>query len=150
MTINLYKEKMYDLEKQRLMEFKKLNDDNEKIKFELLTICKLNGKKHLNIICKRCRKNPIEGILYKCCECVDDYYLCEKCEEWNFIYKKHEHNFIKIRSPNIINKINDHFKIEKQNENHNKEIINDNLIEEKFTLTFLNDKNNIKGNNYCL
>ncbi len=98
---------LFDCEEKRKKEFQIQNDENEKNKTELLTICKSNNKKHFNKKCEICEENPIKGILYECSECKE-FYLCEKCEEWNFIYKKHKHNFIKIRKLNLkLNIINE-------------------------------------------
>ena len=139
-VIELNKKTLYHYEKKRNTEFQIKNDENEKKKTELLTMCKSNNIKHFNKICKICGENPIEGILYECSQCKG-YYLCEQCEEWNYIYKKHEHNFIKIRKLNLKLKIineNDEKKQLNIKNNSFEEAINKNIENEEK----INDNNN--------
>ena len=52
---------------------------------------------HYGIKCENCKKNPINGIRYKCNDC-DNYNLCELCRYLNSIQKFHpNNNFIIMR-----------------------------------------------------
>ena len=95
--LNSYRKKWNDLEDKRKQEYEKITKENNDAITHLKELVDSNNIKHYNKTCKKCHKSPIEGILYKCSECHDDYYLCEKCELKNYIDKQHPHDFIKIR-----------------------------------------------------
>ncbi len=95
-NFNLYIKNLEDLEKMRNDEFLEKKNDLEKLKSEFLKINEINNYKHFNIKCKKCGKNPIKGLLYKCSICKD-YYLCDKCEQINYLENTHQHYFLKIR-----------------------------------------------------
>ena len=84
-------------ENERKFEFKKKNEEYEKLKFDFFKIIN-STQKSFNKKCKKCGES-IKGILYECSKC-EGYYLCEKCEEINYLDKNHSHNFIKIRKNN--------------------------------------------------
>ncbi len=101
--LNSYQKKWNDLEDKRKQEYEKITKENNDAITHLKELVDSNNIKHYNKTCKKCNKSPIEGILYKCSECNDDYYLCEKCELKNYIDKEHPHDFIKIRKEKINN-----------------------------------------------
>ena len=105
-NFNLYIKNLEDLEKMRNDEFHEKKNDLEKLKVELLKMNELNNYKHFNIKCKKCGKNPIKGLLYKCSICKD-YCLCDKCEQINYLENTHPHYFLKIRKISKKNNIFD-------------------------------------------
>ena len=139
------------MKKKGMIHFEKEKKFYEKTKFELIGLAKLNNFIHYGKICKKCNKNPIKGILYKCCECKD-YYLCEKCEEINFLYGNHPHNFIKIRKNSSSYEIDtNNMKIINKNKINNNqndypllEFENKEIFELKEQLNKINIKNNNK------
>ena len=100
-------------QKIKMMYEKKYKEKEKKIKKELEQLTEIVMKSNMNlskieesscnlehkgIQCKKCFKEPIIGIRYKCLQC-DNYNLCQKCEEENSKESFHDksHDFIKIR-----------------------------------------------------
>jgi hypothetical protein len=54
--------------------------------------------KHEHVWCDNCKKTPIEGVRYKCANCVD-YDLCPTCEVGADLIHDPTHVFIKVRKP---------------------------------------------------
>ena len=148
-NFNLYIKNLEDLEKMRNDEFLEKKNDLEKLKIELLKMNELNNYKHFNIKCKKCGKNPIKGLLYKCSICKD-YYLCDKCEQINYLENTHPHYFLKIRTISKKNKIFDSPKNKVEEEQTPDNKLN---IEHVYSLTIkrklnFNDKFNLYSIEY--
>lgn len=148
-NFNLYIKNLEDLEKMRNDEFLEKKNDLEKLKIELLKMNELNNYKHFNIKCKKCGKNPIKGLLYKCSICKD-YYLCDKCEQINYLENTHPHYFLKIRTISKKNKIFDSPKNKVEEEQPPDNKLN---IEHVYSLTIkrklnFNDKFNLYSIEY--
>ena len=150
-NLKLHINKLESYEKKRNNTFEKEKKFYEKTKYELIGLAKLNNFVHHGKICNKCYKNPIKGILYKCCVC-NDYNLCEKCEEINFLYGNHPHHFIKIRKKLLNNEIDsNNMKIINKNKINNNqndypllEFENKEIFELKEQLNKINIKNNNK------
>ena len=149
-NLKLHINKLQSYEKKRNDDFEKKKKFYEKTKSELIGLAKLNNLVHYGKICKKCNKNPIKGILYKCCKC-DDFNLCEKCEEINFLYGNHPHHFIKIRKEFSNYEIDSNnmeiIKKNKINNNQNDYQLLEFEDKELFELKEKLNKINIKNNN---